>query len=104
MGFNDLFGGKVIITKQQEVMSMLMMSQVDCFRSSVFLCFLFQDDTNFSWANAGATVFGSAVTTAPKNNTEEDGSDEEEAPNNVDIHFEPIVSLPEVSLNLSPWK
>ncbi|XP_074551049.1 E3 SUMO-protein ligase RanBP2 isoform X1 [Halichoeres trimaculatus] len=55
-----------------------------------------KDDTNFSWANAGATVFGSAVTAASKNNGEEDGSDEEEAPNNVDIHFEPIVSLPEV--------
>ncbi|XP_028991792.1 ranBP2-like and GRIP domain-containing protein 3 isoform X2 [Betta splendens] len=53
-------------------------------------------DTNFSWANAGATVFGSAVSSAPKNNGEEEGSDEEEAPNNVDIHFEPIVSLPEV--------
>ncbi|XP_070771295.1 E3 SUMO-protein ligase RanBP2 isoform X3 [Enoplosus armatus] len=53
-------------------------------------------DSNFSWANAGATVFGSAVTSAPKNNGDEEGSDEEEASNNVDIHFEPIVSLPEV--------
>ncbi|XP_041663368.1 E3 SUMO-protein ligase RanBP2 isoform X2 [Cheilinus undulatus] len=53
-------------------------------------------DTNFSWANAGAAVFGSSVTSTTKNNGEEDGSDEEEAPNNVDIHFEPIVSLPEV--------
>uniref|UniRef100_A0A672FXB4 E3 SUMO-protein ligase RanBP2 n=1 Tax=Salarias fasciatus TaxID=181472 RepID=A0A672FXB4_SALFA len=50
--------------------------------------------SNFSWANAGASVFGSAVSSAPKNDG--DGSDEDEAPNNVDIHFEPIVSLPEV--------
>lgn len=48
------------------------------------------------WADAGATVFESAVTSATKNNGDEEGSDEEEAPNNVDIHFEPIVSLPEV--------
>ncbi|KAK2839618.1 hypothetical protein Q5P01_013358 [Channa striata] len=54
------------------------------------------NDSNFSWANAGATVFGSIVSSAPKNNGEEEGSDEEEAPNNLDIHFEPIVSLPEV--------
>ncbi|XP_033474036.2 E3 SUMO-protein ligase RanBP2 isoform X2 [Epinephelus lanceolatus] len=53
-------------------------------------------DSNFSWANAGATVFGTAATSAPKNNADEDGSDEEDATNNVDIHFEPIVSLPEV--------
>ncbi|KAM9709165.1 E3 SUMO-protein ligase RanBP2 isoform 1-T1 [Menidia menidia] len=53
-------------------------------------------DSNFSWANAGATVFGPAVSSEPKNNGEEDGSDEEEAPNDADIHFEPIVSLPEV--------
>uniref|UniRef100_A0AAX7SCS1 E3 SUMO-protein ligase RanBP2 n=1 Tax=Astatotilapia calliptera TaxID=8154 RepID=A0AAX7SCS1_ASTCA len=53
-------------------------------------------DANFSWANAGATVFGSAVTSQPKTNADEGGSDEEEAPKNVDIHFEPIVSLPEV--------
>ncbi|XP_039675069.1 RANBP2-like and GRIP domain-containing protein 2 [Perca fluviatilis] len=53
-----------------------------------------QADSNFSWANAGATVFGAAVTSAPKNSGEE-GSDEEDA-SNADIHFEPIVSLPEV--------
>uniref|UniRef100_A0A8D0ATT2 E3 SUMO-protein ligase RanBP2 n=1 Tax=Sander lucioperca TaxID=283035 RepID=A0A8D0ATT2_SANLU len=54
-----------------------------------------QADSNFSWANAGATVFGTAVSSAPKNSGEE-GSDEEDATNNADIHFEPIVSLPEV--------
>ncbi|KAM6934517.1 LOW QUALITY PROTEIN: E3 SUMO-protein ligase RanBP2 [Xenentodon cancila] len=55
-----------------------------------------KQDSNFSWANAGAMIFGSAVSSDQKNNVEEEGSDEEEAPNNVDIHFEPIVSLPEV--------
>lgn len=59
-------------------------------------CFVLYADSNFSWANAGATVFGSAGASAPKNNGDEEGSDEEEASNNVDIHFEPIVSLPEV--------
>uniref|UniRef100_A0AAQ6AB98 RAN binding protein 2 n=1 Tax=Amphiprion ocellaris TaxID=80972 RepID=A0AAQ6AB98_AMPOC len=54
------------------------------------------NDSNFSWANAGATVFGSVGPSAPKNTADEEGSDEEEASNNVDIHFEPIVSLPEV--------
>ncbi|KAM4608312.1 E3 SUMO-protein ligase RanBP2 [Polymixia lowei] len=53
-------------------------------------------DNDFSWANAGATVFGSAVSLAPKNHGEDEGSDEEDASNNIDIHFEPIVSLPEV--------
>uniref|UniRef100_A0A3P9PDW1 E3 SUMO-protein ligase RanBP2 n=1 Tax=Poecilia reticulata TaxID=8081 RepID=A0A3P9PDW1_POERE len=53
-------------------------------------------DANFSWANAGATVFGAAAPTEAKNSAAEEGSDEEEASNNVDIYFEPIVSLPEV--------
>ncbi|XP_068184695.1 E3 SUMO-protein ligase RanBP2 [Antennarius striatus] len=53
-------------------------------------------DSNFTWANAGATVFGTAVTSAPQTKADEEGSDEEETPNNADIHFEPIVSLPEV--------
>ncbi|XP_031714302.1 E3 SUMO-protein ligase RanBP2 isoform X3 [Anarrhichthys ocellatus] len=52
-------------------------------------------DSNFSWANAGATVFGKGLSSAPKTGGEE-GSDEEDASNNEDIHFEPIVSLPEV--------
>ncbi|XP_077472520.1 E3 SUMO-protein ligase RanBP2 isoform X2 [Stigmatopora argus] len=51
-------------------------------------------DSNFSWANAGAAVFGSSEPTSSNNN--EGGSDEEDSPKNVDIHFEPIVSLPEV--------
>lgn len=53
-------------------------------------------DDNFSWANAGAMVFGASGSTEAKNDADEEGSDEEEAPKNVDIHFEPIVSLPEV--------
>uniref|UniRef100_A0A8C5FIM3 RAN binding protein 2 n=1 Tax=Gadus morhua TaxID=8049 RepID=A0A8C5FIM3_GADMO len=51
-------------------------------------------DTNFSWANAGASVFGGAA--KPKKNGEEGEGDEGEAADEVDIHFEPIVSLPEV--------
>lgn len=66
--------------------------------NTYLLFFSRYEDSNFSWANAGATVFGSAVISAPKNNGDEAGSDEEGAPNNVDIHFEPIVSLPEVTL------
>ncbi|XP_021179409.2 LOW QUALITY PROTEIN: ranBP2-like and GRIP domain-containing protein 4 [Fundulus heteroclitus] len=53
-------------------------------------------DANFSWANAGATVFGPAVSSEVKNAANEEGSDEEDASNNTDIYFEPIVSLPEV--------
>ncbi|KAJ8252860.1 hypothetical protein GJAV_G00206390 [Gymnothorax javanicus] len=51
-------------------------------------------DANFTWANTGTTVFGAA----PATQTEADqpGSDEEEAASSADIHFEPIVSLPEV--------
>ncbi|XP_010878482.3 E3 SUMO-protein ligase RanBP2 [Esox lucius] len=52
-----------------------------------------KQDSSFSWANAGATLFGAAA--PPKAEGEEEGSEEEDA-NNVDIHFEPIVSLPEV--------
>ncbi|MBN3320535.1 RBP2 ligase, partial [Atractosteus spatula] len=53
-------------------------------------------DENFTWTNAGAAVFGcSAVTQSEK---DDEGSDEEDAANNVDIHFEPIVSLPEVDV------
>lgn len=61
----------------------------------LFTCFVWSStkDSNFTWANAGATVFGAPATKA-KNS--EAASDEEEAPDNVDIHFEPIVSLPEV--------
>ncbi|XP_051938022.1 E3 SUMO-protein ligase RanBP2 isoform X1 [Hippocampus zosterae] len=53
-------------------------------------------DSNFSWANAGAAVFGSLVPTSSNKNNDEGASDEEDSPKNLDIHFEPIVSLPEV--------
>ncbi|XP_036926477.1 E3 SUMO-protein ligase RanBP2 isoform X3 [Sturnira hondurensis] len=52
-------------------------------------------DKNFKWANTGATVFGTQSTS--KVGEEEDGSDEEVV-YNEDIHFEPIVSLPEVEV------
>lgn len=49
-------------------------------------------------------MFGSTGTSAPNGGGE--GSDEEDAPKNVDIHFEPIVSLPEVRqfvLHMEMW-
>ncbi|CAI5771997.1 SUMO-protein ligase 2-like isoform X2 [Podarcis lilfordi] len=52
-------------------------------------------DKNFKWANTGATVFGGQVAT--KGDNEDDGSDEEVV-HSDDIHFEPIVSLPEVEV------
>ncbi|XP_048048448.1 RANBP2-like and GRIP domain-containing protein 5/6 isoform X4 [Megalobrama amblycephala] len=58
-------------------------------------------DANFTWSNAGATVFGSAPTRndgeETHNEGEEEGSDDE-SPRNEEIHFEPIVSLPEVEV------
>ncbi|XP_034970728.2 ranBP2-like and GRIP domain-containing protein 4 isoform X4 [Zootoca vivipara] len=52
-------------------------------------------DKNFKWADTGATVFGGQVAT--KRDNEDDGSDEEVV-HSDDIHFEPIVSLPEVEV------
>ncbi|XP_060089748.1 E3 SUMO-protein ligase RanBP2-like isoform X1 [Heteronotia binoei] len=52
-------------------------------------------DKNFKWADTGATVFGAQP--ASKGENEEDGSDEEVV-HSDDIHFEPIVSLPEVEV------
>lgn len=49
-------------------------------------------ESDFSWANAGAAVFERVQV---RDDGEEENSDEE-APKNDDIHFEPIVSLPEV--------
>ncbi|KAK2896315.1 hypothetical protein Q8A67_010803 [Cirrhinus molitorella] len=51
-------------------------------------------DANFTWSNAGAKVFGSAVT---QHEEKEEGSGDE-APHNGEIDFEPIVSLPEVEV------
>ncbi|XP_030057332.1 E3 SUMO-protein ligase RanBP2 isoform X2 [Microcaecilia unicolor] len=51
-------------------------------------------DENFKWANTGAIVFGSQVTS--KRDEDEDADDD--TVHNDDIHFEPIVSLPEVEV------
>ncbi|MEE6470252.1 hypothetical protein FKM82_008905 [Ascaphus truei] len=52
-------------------------------------------DTNFQWANTGAVVFGAQPQS--KKGGDEDGSDEEVV-HNDDVHFDPIVSLPEVEV------
>ncbi|XDV31393.1 hypothetical protein PO909_034091, partial [Leuciscus waleckii] len=58
-------------------------------------------DADFAWSNADATVFGSAPVRSEggeaHNEGEEEGSDDE-SPRNEEIHFEPIVSLPEVEV------
>ncbi|XP_060785155.1 E3 SUMO-protein ligase RanBP2 [Neoarius graeffei] len=53
-------------------------------------------DPNFSWANAQAAVFSSTATASRNEDEDEEGSDEDVS--NSDIHFEPIVSLPEVEV------
>ncbi|XP_059403014.1 RANBP2-like and GRIP domain-containing protein 5/6 isoform X3 [Carassius carassius] len=53
-------------------------------------------DAGFSWSGAGASVFGSTATQT-KGEAEEEGSDDE-TPHSEEIHFEPIVSLPEVEV------
>ncbi|XP_078078124.1 E3 SUMO-protein ligase RanBP2 isoform X2 [Mustelus asterias] len=50
-----------------------------------------QKESNFTWANAGTTVFSSMMPRTPLD--EDDGTD---VVSSDDIHFEPIVSLPEV--------
>ncbi|XP_016098452.1 LOW QUALITY PROTEIN: E3 SUMO-protein ligase RanBP2-like [Sinocyclocheilus grahami] len=64
------------------------------------LAFCKRDD-DFSWSDAGARVFGSAATQnegeKARSEAEEEGSDEETT-HNEEIHFEPIVSLPEVEV------
>nr|XP_029488358.1 RANBP2-like and GRIP domain-containing protein 5/6 [Oncorhynchus nerka] len=52
-----------------------------------------KQDSNFSFANAGATLFGAAAPAKAEGGEEE--CDEGDT-NNVGIDFEPIVSLPEV--------
>uniref|UniRef100_A0A8C0GP10 E3 SUMO-protein ligase RanBP2 n=1 Tax=Chelonoidis abingdonii TaxID=106734 RepID=A0A8C0GP10_CHEAB len=52
-------------------------------------------DKNFKWENTGAAVFG--VQPASKGDEDEDGSDEEVV-HSDDIHFDPVVSLPEVEV------
>ncbi|XP_069827024.1 E3 SUMO-protein ligase RanBP2-like isoform X2 [Dendropsophus ebraccatus] len=50
-------------------------------------------DTNFQWANTGAAVFSSVGQKA-----ENEGESDEEVVHCDDVHFEPIVSLPEVEV------
>ncbi|XP_038673803.1 E3 SUMO-protein ligase RanBP2 isoform X3 [Scyliorhinus canicula] len=50
-----------------------------------------QKESNFTWANAGTTLFSSMMPRTPCG--EDDGTD---VVTSDDIHFEPIVSLPEV--------
>ncbi|XP_066124655.1 E3 SUMO-protein ligase RanBP2-like isoform X1 [Saccopteryx bilineata] len=52
-------------------------------------------DKNFQWANTGAAVFGTQSTSKI---SEEEGGSDEEVVYNEDVHFEPIVSLPEVEV------
>ncbi|CAJ0916274.1 unnamed protein product [Ranitomeya imitator] len=51
--------------------------------------------TNFQWANTGAAVFSS---TAQVQRSEHEGENEEDVVHSDDVHFEPIVSLPEVEV------
>ncbi|NXP14298.1 RBP2 ligase, partial [Thinocorus orbignyianus] len=51
-------------------------------------------DKNFKWANTGAAVFGDTARKAD----EDDGGSDDEVVHSDDIHFEPIVSLPEVEV------
>ncbi|XP_010285594.1 PREDICTED: E3 SUMO-protein ligase RanBP2 [Phaethon lepturus] len=50
-------------------------------------------DKNFKWANTGAAVFGETARKA-----DEEGGSDDEVVHSDDIHFEPIVSLPEVEV------
>ncbi|KAM4046516.1 E3 SUMO-protein ligase RanBP2-like isoform 2-T2 [Anomaloglossus baeobatrachus] len=52
-------------------------------------------DTNFQWANTGAAVFSS---TAQSQKSEREGENDEDVVHSDDVHFEPIVSLPEVEV------
>uniref|UniRef100_A0A8C5TRY8 E3 SUMO-protein ligase RanBP2 n=1 Tax=Malurus cyaneus samueli TaxID=2593467 RepID=A0A8C5TRY8_9PASS len=51
-------------------------------------------DKNFKWANTGAAVFGDTTRKAD----EDEGGSDDEVVHSDDIHFEPIVSLPEVEV------
>ncbi|XP_048880134.1 E3 SUMO-protein ligase RanBP2-like isoform X2 [Brienomyrus brachyistius] len=55
-----------------------------------------KQDCSFTWANAGATVFGTGIVSQ---RTEDEGkNDDAEVPSSDDVHFEPIVHLPEVEI------
>ncbi|NWU91300.1 RBP2 ligase, partial [Upupa epops] len=51
-------------------------------------------DKNFKWANTGAAVFGDITHKAD----EDEGGSDDEVVHSDDIHFEPIVTLPEVEV------
>ncbi|KAM3935490.1 E3 SUMO-protein ligase RanBP2-like isoform 2-T2 [Leptodactylus fuscus] len=52
-------------------------------------------DKNFQWANTGAAVFSSV---GQSQKPENEGESDEDVVHNEDVHFEPIVSLPEVEV------
>ncbi|XP_068124393.1 E3 SUMO-protein ligase RanBP2-like isoform X2 [Hyperolius riggenbachi] len=52
-------------------------------------------DTNFQWANTGAAVFSSVASSRKAEHT---GESDEDVVHSDDVHFEPIVSLPEVEI------
>ncbi|XP_078514252.1 E3 SUMO-protein ligase RanBP2-like [Lissotriton helveticus] len=52
-------------------------------------------DKNFSWQNSGAVLFSSQAASKDGDNEDDDGED---AAQNEDVHFEPIVSLVEVEV------
>ncbi|TRY91680.1 hypothetical protein DNTS_003335, partial [Danionella cerebrum] len=55
-------------------------------------------DVNFTWSNAGAAVFGSTPKRTEEEEADEEEGSDEEAPQSQEIHFQPIVSLPEVEV------
>ena len=48
----------------------------------------------FKWSGASQSVFGSSPTKGQGHY--EEGGDDDQVPENPDIHFEPIISLPEL--------
>lgn len=57
-------------------------------------------DSSFTWANAGDAVFGIG---SVSRRTENEANDDAEAPSSDDVHFEPIVHLPEVQALAIAW-
>ncbi|KAF5892096.1 E3 SUMO-protein ligase RanBP2-like isoform X1, partial [Clarias magur] len=55
-------------------------------------------DSNFSWAGAGAAVFGSVPKPVASQNEDDDDEGNDGDVSSNEIHFEPIVSLPEVEV------
>ncbi|KAG1949941.1 E3 SUMO-protein ligase RanBP2 [Pimephales promelas] len=63
-------------------------------------------DANFSWSNAGAPVFVNAPVRTEGGEAHDEGEEgsDDESPRNEEIHFEPIVSLPELYTVGTPCK